>query len=97
MICKIARTNRRQGKGEGIKWCRVHLMWWSVGKQTTIDNRNYFADTSKGGDNGWNMTPGHMVGEENVSRWEGRRGGQNTRPLPHSGITRLKVRQSRPA
>jgi hypothetical protein len=38
-ICWIAQSPdnpmsseaRRQGRGEGIKWCRVHLMWWSVG------------------------------------------------------------------
>jgi hypothetical protein len=36
-------------------------------------------------------TRGHTEGEENEPRprQEGRRGGWNTRPLPHSGITRL--------
>jgi hypothetical protein len=38
------------------------------------------------------MTPGRTEGEENEPRWEGRRGGCNMRPLPHSGITRLKLR-----
>ncbi len=48
-------------------------------------------------DNGWNVMPGRMEGEENKPRWEGRRGGWNTRPLPHSGIkNRLKVRQAQP-
>ena len=27
----VSSEARRQGRGGGIKWCRVHLMWWSVG------------------------------------------------------------------
>jgi hypothetical protein len=34
-------------------------MWWSVGKQITVDNRNDIGNTSKGGDDGRNMTPWH--------------------------------------
>ncbi len=63
--------------------------------QTTI---NVPDNVSEGGHNNDMITdrrdvmPGRMEGEENEPRWEGRRGGWNTIPLLHSGITRLKLR-----
>ncbi len=28
----VSSETRRQGRGGGTKWCRVHFMWWLVEK-----------------------------------------------------------------
>ncbi len=97
-------ATRRQGRGEGIKQCRIaHLMRWLVGNTDHCQCPKWYHWYFKGSvrttwaqDNGQNMAPGRTEGEENEPRWEGRKGGWNMRPLPHSGITRLTLRQARP-